>query len=179
MIFHGLFAQSEMDREEAKAMFIYLQELRQGKAGKNDPVQKYAKKNSPMLHWNDTLAAVAEQRAMDLAKNNYFDHVDKKGRGVNYYIAKAGYALEKEWQDRPSNNFFESLQAGKTGHKEVIQDLIIDKGIPSKGHRKHLLGLDDWNEKNVDVGIAHYIPDASMKTDYQSYTVIIIARHHW
>ena len=44
LLFTGLSAQSGMDREEAKAMFEYLQDLRQGKAPKSDPVRKYVKK---------------------------------------------------------------------------------------------------------------------------------------
>ena len=168
-----------MDRGEAKKIFNYIQDLRQGKSDKNDPLNKYVKKGRPELVWNETLAEVAEARARDLAERNYFDHVDRKGRGVNYYMDKAGYELRPEWLDRPSNNFFESLQAGSKGYKAVVTDLVIDRGVPSKGHRKHLLGLDDWNEKNTDIGVAYFVPDESMDCDFSTYTVIIIARHQW
>lgn len=173
------FQLSGIDKDEAKIMFNYLQELRQMKAPKSDPLSKYVKNKKAILNWNDTLAEVAEARAMDLAKHNYFDHVDKKGRAVNYYIAESGYALEKEWTENKRDNFFESLQAGADDGRAAIMDLIIDEGVPGKGHRKHLLGLDDWNEKNVDVGIAFYRPKKEEHCMYSSYTVIIIARHHW
>lgn len=170
--------ESGIDREEAQLMFSYLQDLRQKNVPKSDPLLKYVAKNSPDLVWNDTLALVAEQRARDMAENNYFGHVDKKGYGVNYHIARSGYSLEPEWLENKADNYFESLEAGKEDHKEIIADLIIDKGIPSKGHRKHLLGLDEWNKKNTDIGIGCYRV-SGMKAEYTTYTVIIIARHRW
>jgi uncharacterized protein YkwD len=170
---------SGLDQKEARLMFDYLQQLRQKDVPSNDPLLKYVPKNAVKLIWNDTLAAVAEARATDLATRNYFDHIDRKGRGVNYYIAEAGYQLEPEWIENKDYNFFESLEAGKETYKEIIADLIIDKGVPSKGHRKHLLGLDDWNSKNTDVGIACFRVGDDMKAEYSTYTVIIIARHQW
>lgn len=171
--------ESGIDREEAKLMFSYLRDLRQKDVPKSDPLLKYVPKHSPDLIWNDTLAMVAENRAMDLAKNNYFDHIDQNGFGINYHIAKAGYFLEPEWLEEKDYNFFESLEAGKENYKEIIADLIIDSGVPSKGHRKHLLGLDEWNEKNTDIGIGCYRVKETEQAEYTTYTVIIIARHHW
>jgi hypothetical protein len=170
---------SGIDKIEAQKMFIYLQDLRQKKTPKSDKLNRYVKSKRPILHWNDTLAKVAEARVTDMALNDYFDHVDPKGNAVNYYINKAGYKLERTWLEVRSDNYFESLQAGHSNAKEVIADLIIDDGIPSKGHRKHLLGLDSWNELNTDIGIAFYRPDEDMPRMYKTYTVIIIARHKW
>lgn len=168
-----------LDKEEALKMFEYLQDLRQKKVPRSDKNLRYVGKNSAVLHWNDTLAKVAEARALDLATGNYFDHIDKKGNGVNFYIQEAGYYLEPEWTEDRSDNYFESLEAGKDDFYSIISDLIIDKGIPSKGHRKHLLGLDDWNKKNTDIGIALYRTGEEDSSEYSSYTVIIIARHYW
>jgi uncharacterized protein YkwD len=168
-----------LDEQEARLMFDYLQDLRQKKVDRFDPLLKYVDKGSLLLNWNDTLAKVAQARAMDMAVHNYFDHIDRKGYGVNYYIAEAGYELESEWTEKKDYNFFESLEAGKENYKEIISDLIIDQGVPNKGHRKHLLGLDEWNKKNVDVGIAVYRVGSNEKATYSTYTVIIIARHKW
>lgn len=170
---------SGIDRETAKEMFIYLQDLRQQKTPKSDKLNRYVKKKSAILKWNKTLAKVAEARAIDMAENDYFAHIDPLGYGVNYYINNAGYELEPDWLELKTNNFFESLQAGRDNAYDIIEDLIIDNGVPSKGHRKHLLGLDDWNEQNTDIGIGFYRVSDDMKTEYTSYTVIIIARHHW
>lgn len=170
---------SGIDREVAIEMFTYLQALRQKKTDRSDKLNRYVKKKRPLLTWNDTLAKVAEARAIDLAEKNYFDHIDPLGYGVNYYIDRSGYYLEPDWTEKRSDNFFESLQAGRSDAYDIIEDLLIDKGIPSKGHRKHLLGLDDWNEKNSDIGIGFYRVGDGIRSEYATYTVIIIARHRW
>jgi hypothetical protein len=162
-------------------MFIYLQSLRQKKVPHNDPMFKYMKGKDklPLLVWNDTLAKVARARAEDLAKNNYFGHVDHSGRAVNYYMAEAGYSLPDDWIEDPSSNYFESIQAGADSGIYAVRYLIIDKGIPGLGHRKHLLGQDKWNAKNIDFGAAFFRPPPEWETDYSSYTVIVIARHRY
>lgn len=170
-----------LDTAEAKAIFNYLQKVRQKDIDKSDPMYKYVKNQDklPLLVWNDTLAQVARDKAVYLVDHNYFDHVDMYGRGINYYISKAGYELDENWLNDPKNNYFESLQAGYSSAVGVVRYLIIDKGISGHGHRKHLLGLDDWNIKNVDFGAAFYRVPSYFKTDYSTYTVIIIARHHY
>jgi hypothetical protein len=170
-----------VDTSQASEMFIYLQALRQKEVPHYDPMYKYVKEKDdlPLLVWNDTLALVALARARDLARNNYFDHVDKLGKGVNYYISEAGYYLPDNWLKDPANNFFESLQSGAPSGIEAIRYLIIDKGVPNHGHRKHLLGQDEWNVENIDFGAAFYRVPPEIKTDYPTFTVIIIARHKY
>jgi hypothetical protein len=170
-----------VDTVEASEMFIYLQALRLNEVPPSDPMYKYVKgkEKLPPMVWNDTLALVAQARARDLAKHNYFDHVDNLGKGVNYYISEAGYYLPDNWLEDPANNYFESLQAGAPSGIEAVQYLIIDKGIPNKGHRNHLLGQDKWNAENIDFGAAFYRVPPQIKTDYPTFTVIIIARHKY
>ena len=138
---------------------------------------KQAKISKLALRWNDTLAKVAETKALDMADKNYFAHVDKKGYGINYRINEAGYKVEPAWLNPKSENFFESICAGMESGKNGIDILLIDEGIPSLGHRKHLLGLDKWNASLYDIGIGYVnIPDGSK---YISYMSLIIAKHHW
>ena len=180
-----LFAQENIvygiDIAEATAIFNYLQNVRQKNIAKSDPMYKYVKNQDklPLLVWNDTLAEVARTKAKYMADHNHFDHVDLLGKGINYYISKAGYELDENWLDDPKNNYFESLQAGYSSGVGAVQYLIIDKGVPGHGHRKHLLGQDDWNFKNVDIGAAFYRVYPNSRADYSTYTVIIIARHHY
>ncbi len=180
-----LFAQENIiygiDTTEAKSIFEYLQKVRQKSINKSDPIFKYIKNKDklPMLIWNDTLAQVARTKVEDLVNRNYFAHVDKVGRGINYYISNAGYILDANWLEDPKNNYFESLQAGAPSGVEAVRFLIIDKEIAGHGHRKHLLGQDEWNYKNIDFGAAYYRVPSEFNTDYSSYTVIIIARHHY
>lgn len=131
----------------------------------------------PALHWNDTLAKVAQAKAMDLAQNNYFGHVDKKGYGLNYYVNKAGYKLPESWLKDKKSNYCESLAAGSATPKDGIIQLLNDGGIKDHvkaGHRVHLLGIGDFHNENVDIGIGWVTLPGST---YENYMVVVITRH--
>src|SRR5688572_12027529 len=101
-------------KEEAQTAFQLLNAVR------NNP-EKYYKEfhlngklkitKSP-LRWNDTLARVAEAKALDMAKRNYFNHVSPEGVGINYLVHQSGYALNTDWLKDKKENFFESLGSG-------------------------------------------------------------------
>lgn len=169
----------QVDKEEAKKAFERINQMRA------DP-KAYSKelkislgnvKPQKALRWNDTLALVAEQRALDMAKRNYFSHVDPSGYAVNYYINKAGYTLNSKWIKNKRENDFESLQAGAASAEEAVKNLIIDQGVSGYGHRKHLLGVGEWNASLVDIGIGFV--RAGDKTKFTTYTCVIIAKHDW
>jgi uncharacterized protein YkwD len=128
------------------------------------------------LRWNDTLAAIAEAKALDMAKRSYFAHVNPEGIGINFLVAQAGYRLEGGWLKNKKDNYFESISSGDPDGIEVIRSLIIDEGEPNFGHRNHLLGIGDWNASLVDIGIGFVKSDGGQ---YNSYTCIIIAKHTW
>ncbi len=65
-------------------------------------------KTIPQLKWNDTLANVAEAKALDIATRQYFGHVDPEGYGMNYFMDKAGYKLDARWLSSKDMNYFES-----------------------------------------------------------------------
>jgi uncharacterized protein YkwD len=123
------------------------------------------------------LAKVAETKAMDMAKRHYFNHVDPDGYGINYYINKAGYKLNADWLKDPKANFFESIGAGSNTGQEAIERLILDTNTPSLGHRKHLLGLDEWNASLPDIGIGYVVSNG--EAPFSSYICVIIAKHDW
>lgn len=166
----------QVNKEEAKKAFALLQAIRKDpnafsqelKFKKNLNVSKIT------LKWNDTLAKVAENRAYDMASKNYFSHTSKEGYGVNYYINKAGYSLNASWLKSKSSNFFESIAANQGSGENAIKALIIDEGLSEKGHRNHLLGLDEWNSSLTDIGIGYVTSSAST---YKNYMVVIIAKH--
>lgn len=174
------FTQS-INKHEAQKAFEYLNTFRQNPSEEKNKIGLYEEEFEPRpaLVWDETLAKVAEERAMDMAQNNYFDHADKKGVKVNVKIHKAGYKIDEFYLDKALNSF-ESIQAGAEGGVAAIIDLIIDEGIKSLGHRKHLLGIDNgkWLPKNstlVDCGIAFV--EGSDESRYSSYVVVIIAKH--
>lgn len=169
---------TEVNKEEAKKAFEYLNQFRANPKEYGDKLKLNLKKVDarPALIWNETLAKVAEARALDMAENNYFSHINKKGQGVNILIHEAGYTLPKNWTKNKQDNFFESIQAGAKEGIEAINDLIIDKGTPSLGHRKHLLGIDDdkpFNSKLKDIGIGYVT--CKRGCQYISYISVIIA----
>ena len=63
------------------------------------------------------------------------------GLGINIMIHQAGYKLPAYRLKKKDANHFESIGAGPTTGKEVVQMLILDKDVPSLGHRLHLLGI--------------------------------------
>lgn len=131
------------------------------------------------LKWNEILANVAQMKAEDMAKRNYFSHINPEGFGINYFIQKAGYNLPKEWTDKIENNYCESIAAGSISPKNGIIQLINDEGISdhkSAGHRVHLLGIDDFFAKAYDIGIGWA---SNPSSTYKNYLVVITARHEW
>ncbi len=129
------------------------------------------------LVWNNKLAKVALDRVKDMAKRNYFDHINPNGIGPNFYINREGYSLNPAWLTKKEANNFESIAANWPSAIEAIQGLIIGKNSPGFMHRKHLLGMDEWNGSLQDIGIAYIrVPAGSQ---YKSYLCVIIAKHDW
>jgi uncharacterized protein YkwD len=170
------FVQTGLDKAEAQKAFTLLNKIRSNPAAFTQEMPFLAEIGpKPLLKWNDTLANVAEAKALDMATRNYVDHVDPDGYGLNHFINKAGYALSAKWLTAKNLNFFESISAGSPNGEAAIRKLIIDNGVPTLGHRKHLLGLDSWTSTLYDVGIGYARPVA--KAEYKSYVCVIIAKH--
>ena len=163
---------------ELKAAFDYLNAVRANPSAFSEEigVDLSGIEALPALVWNETLAKVAKEKANDMATRNYFGHVNPEGYGMNYFINKAGYTLDPSWVDKVSNNFFESLSAGVEGGKAFIIQLINDGGASNAqaGHRRHLLGMDDFWKSCVDIGIGRAYNE---NTTYGWYTCVIIAKH--
>jgi|TARA_B110000902_G_scaffold51432_1_gene59229 uncharacterized protein YkwD len=130
------------------------------------------------LKWNDILAKAAEGKAMDMAKKNYFNHVSKEGNGINIMIHKAGYKLNSDWFKDRKDNSFESISAVTQTATEAIKNLIIDANVKSLGHRKHLLGMNNWYGMMKDIGIG-FVSCLNTDNTYNSYCCVIIATHDW
>jgi uncharacterized protein YkwD len=167
-----------LDKDEAKRAFHLLNDIRTnpGNYYRQLRLNKNAQTTKTKLLWNTDLAKAAEEKAKDMAKRNYFNHIDPDGYGMNYYIKKNGYTLDPLWTKNKRNNFFESIAAGVDNGEEAIRLLVMDKGQPSLGHRKHLLGMGTWNASLVDIGIG--FARRSSGGSYSTYISIIIAKHN-
>lgn len=166
-----------VNKEEAKLAFEFLNKVRTQpqlyyQSLRLNPQIKITKK---ALIWNDTLAKVAEQKALDMASRNYFSHINPQGYGINYFIQKSGYLLSKDWTKNKSDNFFESIGAGIENGEDAITKFIIDSNEPSFGHRNHMLGITDWYGSLKDIGIGFV--ESPEGSDYDSYICVIIAKH--
>ena len=95
-----------LDKEEAKNAFEFLNKMRTDKYEFYKAMHFTLFKTMPSLNWNDTLAKAAERKALDMAKRDYFAHVDPDGRAMNYYINEEGYTLRPAWLKSKKDNFF-------------------------------------------------------------------------
>ena len=168
-----------VDKNEGISAYNFLNEVRSNPESFDAifPFLKVSNISSEKLIWNETLALVAQRKAFDMADKNYFDHVDPFGYGINYYINKAGYKLISAFLKNKKDNNFESLGAGYDNGILAIKELIIDKGVPSLGHRKHLLGIGDFWSSAKDVGIGFV--RSKNGSSYSTYLCVIIAKHDW
>jgi len=166
-----------MDKKEARAGFTLLNDIRTNTSKYYNEFEFL--KNQEMQHtplaWNDTLARVAEAKAYDMAKRDYFAHVDPDGYGINHFINKSGYQLREEWLLNKSDNYFESCSANPSSGEGAIKRLVVDAGTANLGHRNHLLGNGEWNASLKDIGIG-FARRATGST-YQTYVCVIIAKH--
>lgn len=178
----GAIAQNKgifTDRKQAKEAYNLLNDIRMHpeKYAKQLGISPVSKVKRVKLVWNKDLAKAAEFRAYDMAKRNYFEHVSPEGLGPNYYIVKAGYSLNPDWIKQKTANNFESIAANHATAEEGIRAFIIGKGSPGFMHRKHVLGMDDWNSSLVDIGIGFVHSPAGSK--YKTYLCVLIAKHDW
>jgi uncharacterized protein YkwD len=164
-----------LDKAQATAAFKYLNLVRKNPGAHSKEIGVNLSKVAarPQLVWNATLAKVAEQKALDMARRNYFSHTTPEGLGINFMIDRAGYRLPAAWVKPRSANFFESIQAGAGTGKEAIQMLIVDKAIPDLGHRKHLLGMTPFYADCRDAGIGFARASGAK---FKTYVSIIIAK---
>lgn len=168
-----------VDRSEAKTAFALLNRIRQNPQAyqRELGLNTLTSITKTPLRWNATLAKVAEARALDMARRDYFDHTDPDGIGPNHHIHQAGYSLNPDWLKRKNANNFESIGANHPSAVEGIKAMVIGRNSPGLGHRKHLLGMDEWNGSLHDIGIG-YVRSPSGST-YKSYLCVIIAKHDW
>ncbi len=168
-----------VDRAAAKSAHAFLNKVRQNPTAfaRELGFPRNARVARTPLRWNDVLAKVAEARAMDMAKRDYFDHTDPDGFGPNHHIHRAGYALQADWLDRKEANNFESIGANHPSAIDGIKSMIRGSAATRYAHRRHVLGLDEWNASLHDIGIGYVrVPAGST---YRSYLCVIIAKHDW
>jgi len=130
---------------------------------------------------DDSLYGSAGFHAEEMATYNYFGHQSQvTGDWPNKMARDHGYQLPTAWAD--NNNYIESIAAGGYDSYATstapLRALIVDAGVPSLGHRHHLLGYDDPGESpfyalNREIGIGHAYNAAS---NYRHYWAAHVTR---
>ncbi len=110
------------------------------------------------LKWDKKLAKIAREHSEDMARNNYFSHINKKGEGPDERALRHHYKIER------SKNGYILIGLGENIFKtytfshyyvypsdkrtyiykttEAIASEIIEGWMHSKGHRKNILNAN-------------------------------------
>jgi uncharacterized protein YkwD len=99
---------------------------------------------APPLAFNTRLIQAAYRHSLDMFTRHYFDHNTPQGITPLQRIHAAG---------NPAAAWGESIAKGWPGVASALQELIVDRGIPDLGHRRHLLGIDPLFKSQNQVGI--------------------------
>ncbi len=167
------------DNSEINAAYNYLNAVRQNpgefmyELSLNEDNVKNCSKT--VLKWNEILYNSAQRKAEDMADRNYFSHIDPDGNGPNYIAYKEGYIFPEYYDMSFDANNIESISAATRGTQGIghIKRLIVDSGVADLGHRIHLLGLNSFYKKHVDIGIGFaYNPDSYYKYYFVVHTAV-------
>ena len=167
---------------DEKQAFEYLNKVRKNPNKYTTDIGidlSYVERKKPLI-WNSILAKVAQEKAEDMARRNYFSHTNPENMGINILIHEEGYLLQDEWIQKSNDNYFESLGAGYSDGVDAIKELIIDDGVNPPGHRNHLLGITEFWSNCYDIGIGFVnSEDINDQSTYSTYICIIIAKKKW
>jgi len=150
--------------------------------GDGQPVTLVGVEPRPPVALNTTLVDSSRFKAQEMATNNYFAHMSAvDGRFANDVVRAFGYPLPAQFPAPgggsylfPANaNGIESISAGygpgqndQTQAVNAVIGLIVDGGIPSLGHRNHLLAIDDYNTIFAEAGAGYGV---NANATYKNY----------
>lgn len=116
---------------------------------------------------NDDLFDSAEFHSNEMATHNYFGHQSQvTGDWPNKMVRDQGYDLPAAWTSNA--NYVESIAAGTVIDTpiEAMNLLIVDQGVPSLGHRIHLLSIGASHADDHEIGVGHSYNAASTYSNY-------------
>lgn len=125
------------------------------------------KRVKSQMRIDDRLVQVARARAMDMARRNYFDHVNPDGVAANFLVRATGYQLPSHYSTSPRGNNIESIGAGYINANEAWSGWMN-----SAGHKVHLLASDSFYRDQTSYGVGHFYDPNSR---YKHYWVVLTA----
>lgn len=87
----------------------------------------------PPMVWSDGLAAAAAELAVDQGDSGATGHTGSQNRGVRERIEQHG-----KWERRIGEN----IGYGPKAPRDMVMQLIIDDGVPDRGHRTNTFSRD-------------------------------------
>jgi len=124
----------------------------------------------PPLAVNGDLTGSAGFKAQEMADNNYFAHESPISGWPNALARSFGYNLASFLDDNTNN--IESIAAGFNPVTDWTQPLtplvtlIVDEGVPSLGHRIHLLAMNSFNQRFREIGVGYGSNSSSTLKNY-------------
>jgi uncharacterized protein YkwD len=105
----------------------------------------------PRLVHDAHLHLVARAKARDMARRNYFGHVDPDRIGPNHVVRMTGFRLPSYYASNRRANNVESLAAG-TNHTPAK---AFQAWLKSSGHRRHLLASEAFYQEQTRFGVGY------------------------
>jgi len=128
--------------------------------------------SQPPLAVNNLLYASSGFHSNEMATFNYFGHQSQvTGDWPNKMVRDQGYSLPEWWTSNA--NYVESAAAGTDTAVYTLNTLIVDAGVPSLGHRNHLLSIGSFQQEDREIGIGHSF---NINSNYDHYWAIHITR---
>jgi len=99
-----------------------------------DEAIRYLQRQPPLpaLAWSQGLAEAAADLADDQGQSGGLGHTGRESGGMRERIERHG-----DWQSRIAEN----IGYGPDTARLMVMQLIIDDGVPGRGHRKNIFGL--------------------------------------
>lgn len=122
------------------------------------------------LGFDTRIIEAARLHSQDMNAKNFFSHTGSNGSSPFTRMNAAGYTF---------TSAAESIAAGYTTAENALRGLVIDAGVPSLGHRHHLLAHgSNFQHREVGVGIVqngtgsyhhYYTIDSGRNSDVRPY----------
>lgn len=135
------FSENDMEYELSPGLWMRTQE---GVKAVKECISVLKKtKPLPILHPDEILIKAAHAHTQDMARSGTFSHNSSDGTSFSDRIQQFGF---------DGTAWGENLAAGfENTAQDVVLQLVIDDGVPSRGHRKNLLS-PDFNVVGIGCG---------------------------
>lgn len=92
------------------------------------------KRQSPLssLKWSEELAKLAREHVKDTGQKGLLGHESSRGKSFSDRVGAVADRLRFDYTA-------ENISYGPDDGQEVVAQLFIDDGVPSRGHRKNML----------------------------------------